>query len=353
MESNSRQHPKIISIGYAVPKHYYTQDEIFKKLGYPKGYRRLFQSSGINRRYFWIDLDTILRLGFQEQQEEYLKGAIALSQESIRQSLDGRSAEEIGCFTYCSCTGFAPGPIIPHYLASVFGFSADTYFCNIGSMGCEGGYPGLKRAADFSVATGKPSLVVACELSSCSSFPEPNGIPDQANDLEVMRANALFADAATAAIIGYDDDWRHPEIIDTETYTNTEYIGELGFTWHTGRLRVRLSRNIPALAARVVQPSAMTLLKRNGLTVDDIQWFVIHAAGKTVIDNIRDILGIPEEKTQLSRETLYEYGNTSSASVGITGKKLMSQDINRGDYVLVLSIGPGMTGGSTLLRFGN
>jgi predicted naringenin-chalcone synthase len=353
MVDNFRRRPKIVSLGYVVPTYSYTQDEIFQKLGYPKGYRRLFESSGIDRRYFWLNLDTILRLNFQEQQEEYLKGSVALSREAICQSLDGRPVEDIGCFTYCSCTGFAPGPTVPHYLARDFGFSSDTYFCNIGSMGCEGGYPGLKRAADFTIATGKTSLVVACELSSCSCFPEPHGTPDLTNDLEIMRSNALFGDAATAAIIGYDDDWRHPEIIDTETYTNTQYIGELGFTWQSGRLRVRLSRNVPELAARVVQPAVAAILARNGLTINNVSWFIVHAAGKSVIDNIRDMLRIPEEKTRLSRETLAEYGNTSSTSVGITGKKLMSQNIHFGEYVLVISVGPGMTGGSTLLRFGD
>lgn len=353
MVNNTRKHPQIISLGFSVPRNCYSQDEIFNKLGYPKGYRRLFHSSGINRRYFWIDLNNILQLSFQEQQEEYLKGAVALSQEAIIQSLDGRSPEEIGCLTYCSCTGFAPGPIIPHYLTRIFGFSSNTYFCNIGSMGCEGGYPGLKRAADFTIATGKPSLVVACELSSCSYFPETIGTPDPANDLEILRSNALFADAATAAIVGYDSDWRHPAIIDTETYTDTQYINELGFIWQNGRLRVRLSRNVPVLAARVVKSAATNLLERNRLSIDDIAWFVIHAAGNSVIDNMRDILAIPEGKTELSRDTLKGYGNTSSTSVGITGKNLMSQNIQCGDYVLVLSVGPGMTGGCTLLQFGH
>jgi predicted naringenin-chalcone synthase len=71
-----------------------------------------------------------------------------------------------------------------------------------------------------------------------------------------------------------------------------------------------------------------------------------------VIDQIRDGLNIPEEKTRLSRTTLWNYGNTSSTSVGLTGKRLMSENIRPRDYVLNLSIGPGMTGGATLLRFG-
>jgi predicted naringenin-chalcone synthase len=347
----AKAYPKIISIGFTVPSHRYTQEEVFRRLGYPRGYRRLFNDNGINSRYFWLDLDAIPRLSFQEQQEEYQRGAIAMSQEAIRQCLDGRSLEGVGCLTYCSCTGIAPGPTIPHYLAKNLLFSPGTYICNIGGMGCEAGYPGLKRALDFTVATGKPSLVVTCELSSCSCYPEPNGIPDPTNDFEIMRSNAIFADAASCALVGYDNDWRHPEIVDSESYTDTAYIDQLGFVWQNGRLRVRLSRKVPELAVKVLAPAVETLLKRNNLQVADIAWFIIHAAGSSVIDNIRDALEIPEEKISLSRKTLSDFGNTSSTSIGITGKKLMSQDIRQGDYALVLSIGPGMTGGTVLLKF--
>jgi alkylresorcinol/alkylpyrone synthase len=163
----------------------------------------------------------------------------------------------------------------------------------------------------------------------------------------------LFCDAACAALVGADDyDWRHPEIIDTETYTNPEYAGDLGFVWRNGRLRVKLSRRVKDLAPLVVKPAVNAVLNRQGLKVQDITWWVIHAAGSAVISNIGKVLNLPEEKLKLSRETLRLYGNTSSTSVGITGKLLMSQDIQPGDYVAMLSVGPGMSGGMTLLRFG-
>ncbi len=345
-------YPKILSIGFAVPEQSYSQNEIFQRLGYPAVYRRLFNNSGIEKRYFWVGLKQLPELSFQQQQEEYLKGALDLSNRAIASCLDGRSLDQIGCLTFSSCTGFSPGPVIPHYLARDLHLSSNTYFCNISSHGCEGAYPGLKRAADFTASSRSLSLVLACELSSCAFYPESQGKPDMTNDLELMRANAIFADAACCALIGFDQDWRHPSIIDTETFTDTDYLDQLGFVWQNGRLRIRLSRDIPVLAAKVVQPAAQTLLQRNRLAIKDIRWFVIHAAGNSIIDNIRDVLGIDEEKTQLSRETLRDYGNTSSASVGITGKRLMAQDIHPEDYVLMLSIGPGMTGGATLLRFG-
>lgn len=343
---------KVISIGYSVPQHAYSQQEIFDELRYPKLFRRLFTESAIKKRHFWVPPERVTKLSWQEQQEEYIKGAIVLSKEAVYNCLDGRGPEEIGCVVFCSCTGFCPGPTISHFLSKELSFPPGTYHTNIGSMGCEGGFPGLKRASDFTMVTGKPSLVIACELSSCSYFPEAEGKPDPENHFELARSNAIFADACVAALVGFDDDPRHPFIIDTETYTNTDYINDLGFVWREGRLRVLLTRRVPELAALVVKPAVDAILERNGLGVEDIAWFVIHAAGRTVLDNIRDALGIAEEKMALSRKTLSLFGNTSSTSVGITGKMLMEENIKPGDYAAVLSVGPGMTGGATLLRFG-
>jgi predicted naringenin-chalcone synthase len=199
------------------------------------------------------------------------------------------------------------------------------------------------------------ALAVNCELSSLVFWPEDDVArrPDPENDFEVARANAVFADGAMAALVGYDDDWRHPYILDMETYTEPKYADELGFIWRNGRLRVRLSRRVPELAPLVVKPAVDAVLSRMNMRVPDVRWWVIHAAGNIVIDNIGRALNLPEEKLFLSRETLRLYGNTSSTSVGITGKRLMSESIQPGDYIMMLSVGPGMSGGATCLRFGD
>lgn len=344
--------PKIISIGYSVPDQAVTQEEVFAILNYPKPFWRLFRDSGIHKRYFWVPLTRIKQLSFQEQEEEYKNGAVELSKQAIANCLDGRSLEDIACVTFCSCTGICPGPVVSHFLGKELGFSPFTYHTNIGSMGCEGGYPGLVRAMDRTIVSGKPSLVITCELSSCSYFPEPDGRPDPENHFELARANSIFADASVAALVGYDDNPRHPEIIDMETYTNTDYLFDLGYIWRDGRLRVLLSRRVPELAAEVSGIAVNRLLERRGLTVSDIDHWVIHAAGSSVLDRIRDALGLPEEKITLSRETLRLFGNTSSTSVGIQGKLLMQKDCPKsGDRALMVSVGPGMTGGATMVTW--
>lgn len=345
--------PKLISLGYAVPERVVTQREVFDTLKYPEPFWKLYRDSGIEKRHFWVPLSRIRQLSFQEQQEEYKRGAIELSKQAAINCLDGRNPEDINCVTFCSCTGFGdPGPIVPHYLIDEVGFSPNTFFTNIKSQGCEAGYPGLVRAMDRTIVAGKPSLVICCELASCSCYPEPDGKPDPENHYELLRSNAIFADAASAGLVGYDDDPRHPYIIDSETYTNTAYLNDLGYVWRDGRLRVLLSKRIPELAAEVAGTAVNRLLERRSLRVKDIDYWVIHAAGNSVLDEIRDALGLSEEKVALSRETLQLYGNTSSTSVGITGKRMMLKEKELKGYCLMISVGPGMTGGATLLRFG-
>ncbi|MBA7672346.1 3,5-dihydroxyphenylacetyl-CoA synthase [subsurface metagenome] len=343
--------PKVISIGFAVPEKSYTQEEVFQELGYPQRFWRVFKESGIDKRHLWIPPDKAKGLSWQEQQEIYRDGAVRLSLQAINECLDGRSAGDIACVVYGSCTGFTPGPTVAHYLAKELGLKPSTYYTNIIGQGCESGFPGLRRAYDFTVASGKKALVVNCELCTCTYYPEPDGKPDPENHFELLRGNALFADAASCVLVGLDENPRHPFIVDMETHTNTDFINDLGYTWRLGRLRVMLSRRVPELAPQVVKPAVDAVLQRQGLSVTDIKWWVIHAAGNTVLDNIRDALGIAEEKVTLSRGTLREFGNTSSTSVGITGKRLMGEHVRQGDYAAVLSVGPGMTGGISLLRW--
>lgn len=342
--------PQVLSIGYAVPPHSYTQEHIFEALGYPHGFRRVFTTAGIDRRHFAVPLERITSLSFQEQQEAYAQGAVELSMKAIAACLDG-SAPDIGCLVYCSCTGFAPGPTIGHHLVQALKLPPSTYISNLVSHGCEGGFPGLRRAYDYVLATGRKALVVTCELASCSSYPETPGKPDPENHFELMRANAVFADASAVALVGCDRDWRHPLIIDMESYFDPAYMNELGYTWRNGRLRVLLSRSVPDLAPYVIQKAVEELLKRRQMKLSSIRWLVVHAAGSNVLDNVRDRLDIPEEQLALSRKVLRLYGNCSSTTVGIIGSHLMEEAIAPGDYVLMLSVGPGMVGGATLLQF--
>lgn len=342
---------KIISLGYSVPPNSYTQEEVFTALDYPKPFYKIFRDSGIEKRHFWLSPERIKGLTWQEACEEYQKGAIKLATEAIRNCLDGRDPRHIGLLALASCTGISPGPTIGHYLVPELGLREDIYITNILSQGCEGAFPSLRRAYDFTKVTGRYGLALVCELCSLTFFPE-NKKPDPENDYELARGNAIFGDGCACALIGNDRDWRHPKIIDFEVYTNPNYINDLGFIWRDGRLRLKLSKRVPEIAAELAIEVIYRILKKHWLTVDEINHWIIHAAGNKVLDNIKDRLKLTEEKIKLSRQALRLYGNQSSASVGVIGKLLMeSGRISRRDYALMVTIGPGLSSGVTLFHF--
>jgi predicted naringenin-chalcone synthase len=345
--------PKIISLGFAVPPFQYTQEDIFHELDYPRHFWRLFKESLIENRHFCVPLGMIRNLSFQEQQDIYLREAVKLAEQAIFKCLDGEDPAGIGCLTYASCTGIAPGPTIGHELAYRLKMKDDLVITNITAHGCEGGgFPGLKRAADYTAATGRKSLIVATELCSLTHFPEPNG-PDRENGYELMRANAVFADAASAALIGMDGDWRHPSILSGRVFTDFALKDKLGYVWRDGRLRVKLSKDVPDHAANVASEAVLRLLAEKSLMPDEIQRWIVHGAGMSVLDKIQERMHLDEHALDFSRAALRTYGNVSSATVGIVGKLMVDAGVpKRGDLGLAVTVGPGMTGGASLLGWG-
>jgi alkylresorcinol/alkylpyrone synthase len=346
--------PKIISLGVAAPAFRYTEEQIFYALGYPHAFKRIFRDSEIEHRNSCVPLSELKILSFQQQQDIYRVEATKLGSAALMDAMDTRPVWNIGALVYATCSGLAPGPTIPNYIARDLKLPHDVTLINVASMGCGGGYPGLTAAVDYAKAHSRLAAVIACELTSLTYHPEPEGKPDPENSYELLRANSLFGDYASCAIVGQDEDPSHPTIIDSESYTNTDYIDDLGYQWCNGRLRVRLSRRVPECATEVADRAVRNLLKRHfPLQPKEIRWWVVHAAGMKVIDMIAADLELPEEKVQYSKTFLRTNGNVSSATVGGIAKMLMqSERPVPGDQLAVVFVGPGMSAGATLLRFG-
>jgi predicted naringenin-chalcone synthase len=343
---------KIIGIGTALPAYVYGQRDIFDELGYNRHFWPIFRDAGIRQRHFAVPISEIKTLNFQEQQERYRREAARLSMAAAVDCLDGVPPAELGIIISAQCTAFGfPGPTLAHYLGRELGCGPGVFYENIASMGCEAGFPGLKRAWDFFMNDGKPALVVACELSSCSYYPEPGG-QDRENDYELLRSNAIFADGAAAVLVGADDSPRHPVILDAMACTDSAFQDELGYVWRDGRLRVRLGRRIPEIAASLVERVLVDIFRKNHVSQSDIKHWVVHAAGAQVLDAIRDVLSLEEDKLLISREVLGLYGNCSSVTIGLIGKELMKRcSPGAGELGIIISLGPGMTAGATLLKW--
>jgi 3-oxoacyl-[acyl-carrier-protein] synthase-3 len=92
------------------------------------------------------------------------------------------------------------------------------------------------------------------------------------------------------------------------------------------------------------------LLKRNGLTANDIDLFVSHQANRRIITSAAERLGLPLEKVVINIE---RFGNTTAATIPLAlNDALLEGRVKKGDRVLLASVGAGFTVGAMLMRWG-
>lgn len=100
---------------------------------------------------------------------------------------------------------------------------------------------------------------------------------------------------------------------------------------------------------RVVPQSINNVLEKNNLTLDDIDLFVFHQANKFMLDYLRKIIKIPEDKFYVNMKDI---GNTVSASIPIALKRARQDGkLHKGDKVLLTGFGVGLSWGSTIITY--
>jgi 3-oxoacyl-[acyl-carrier-protein] synthase III len=109
-------------------------------------------------------------------------------------------------------------------------------------------------------------------------------------------------------------------------------------------------REVFRQAVRILIDSANKSMAAAGVTADDLTLMVAHQANMRIIESACAKLGVPIEKTS---NVLDHTGNTSSASIPLALAKALDENrLQRGDLVLLVGFGAGMTAASCILRWG-
>ncbi len=91
------------------------------------------------------------------------------------------------------------------------------------------------------------------------------------------------------------------------------------------------------------------LLKRNGVTADEIDLFVSHQANRRIIEAVAERVGVDRSKVIINIE---RFGNTTAGTIPLALNDAVEQGrLKKGDLVLVASVGAGFTVGAILLRW--
>lgn len=87
--------------------------------------------------------------------------------------------------------------------------------------------------------------------------------------------------------------------------------------------------------------------KRNGLTIDDIDWVVPHQANLRIIQSVAGALDFPIEKVMIN---IHKYGNTTSATIPLCLWE-WEPKLKKGDTVLLTAFGGGFTWGTIYIKW--
>lgn len=98
-------------------------------------------------------------------------------------------------------------------------------------------------------------------------------------------------------------------------------------------------------AVRDMLSSSLSVMKRNNLSVEDVDWFVPHQANLRIIEAVGGRIKIPEEKTLVN---IQHYGNTSAASIPLCLDEYKNK-LHKGDRIVMTAFGAGFTWGAMYL----
>jgi 3-oxoacyl-[acyl-carrier-protein] synthase-3 len=110
-----------------------------------------------------------------------------------------------------------------------------------------------------------------------------------------------------------------------------------------------LGKEVFKHAVTRMRDSANNVIKRAGVKPEDIRLVIPHQANLRIIHAIARRLEVPAERVFVN---LHKYGNTSAAAVAIAlDEASRSGAIARGDLILLVVFGAGLTWASTLVRW--
>jgi alkylresorcinol/alkylpyrone synthase len=257
--------------------------------------------------------------------------------------------QKIDQLTIVSTTGISV-PSLDARLMNRIPFSRGMKRLPLFGLGCMGGAASIARTADY--LQGHPQdAVIVFAVEICS-------LTIQRDDLSIANlvASGLFGDGSAAVLMVGDD---HPmagpglpRVIDSQSqfFPETEHI--MGWDVTDSGFKVLLSADIAALAQSEVRPAMESFLGRHGLTIPDVDHWLVHPGGPKVIEALQDGLSLPDDALALSWETLAEVGNISSASVLlILDKTLKHLRPGPGEYGVLMAMGPAFSAELVLLQW--
>lgn len=338
--------PRIAAVATATPPHRFSQADLLALAGYADARRRsFFEQSDIETRFLYIDpasfspTETI-----DELQDRSRRGALALAESAALRALAsaGWQAREVDFLATTTCTGRLT-PSLDAHLVRRLGCREDVQRVHVGDTGCASAMVALQQAWNhLRACPDHRALVVAAEICSAAYHFDER--------LESAVAHAIFADGAGALALGRDG--AGPSIVAHRTLFRPEHLDAMGFEYPGGRPRVILSKDVRRIGAHMMGEMARALMAVQGLKREDIRSWVLHSAGRRVLDRAQDVLELDDGDLAASRAVLRRFGNMSSATILFVLEAVLSAAAPvPGEWGLMIGLGPGFAAEGALLQW--
>jgi 3-oxoacyl-[acyl-carrier-protein] synthase-3 len=339
---------EIISTGRAVSGQRITNQELAERIDTSDEWIR--SHTGIGARYIADPETAASDLGVSASMEA-LKWAIEKG--AVREKTPEELALTLDLIVFNSTTadyyGCPPTAcIIQHALGAKNAAAMDV------QAACSGFIYGLESAAALLKADPrrKRALVVSAELlsritnwddrSTCVLFGDGAGVVllektpnNEAGDRGILRTILGADGSGWESLIVYRGGSKNP-------WKKGETVNEGASIRMDGHA-------VYNFAVRIITETIARILKEENLSIEDITLVVPHQANARIIEAAGKRLHIPEKKFYLNIE---EYANTSSASIPIALDELnRSGALRKGDLVLTVGFGAGLTYGGNLIRW--
>ena len=338
--------PRIVAVATATPPHRFDQATLLRVAGYDDALRvGFFTNSQIDGRHLYLDPETFTPdESVDEVQARFRCGAIELSADAVRRVVEraGWDLAEVDFLATTTCTGRLCPSLDAHLIAEL-GLKPTIQRVHVGDTGCASAMVALQQAANHLHAFPRHrAVVVAVEICSAAYF-----LDDR---LESAVAHAIFADGAGALAVSGEGEG--PVIVGHQSLFRSEHLPAMGFEFPGGRQRVVLSKEVRRIGAVMMKEMADSLMVSQGLKKDDVRHFVLHSAGRRVIEQARRLLDLDDSQVAHSRRVLKRFGNMSSATVlFVLEETLTTGQPVAGDWGLMIALGPGFAAEGALLRW--
>jgi len=313
---------KILGYGKAVPRKIVTNDDLSKFVETSDEW--IFQRTGIRER----------RISDENTSELAYRSAV----DAIKNSnIDKNEIDLIVCATITP-DNFTPS--VACMVQEKLGLGDNVTAFDVNAA-CTGFVYALKIVASMLNTYHKKALIIGCEtLSKIINFEDRNTC-------------VLFGDGAGAIVVEKDE--KNEEFYTCSLGNDKDLVAEnveMNFEMKnkvlkSGFLKMN-GKEIFKFAINVIEKSIDNILDRTNLKLEDIKLIIPHQANQRIISNVAKKFNISNDNFFVNLE---KYGNTSAASIPMAlCEAFETKKITKGDKVILVGFGGGLTWGSTIIE---